>query len=91
MITTLSLMVQNPGRWFGIRLAELRALVANAEHAAIYEIAKERSFALLASWQEGKMYCRIVQPDGREQFFETTSDGGFIRSQRVDWSNLPVQ
>jgi hypothetical protein len=34
---------------------------------------------------------RIVQPDGQEIFIETTSTGGLIESERVDWGNLPVQ
>jgi hypothetical protein len=87
MTSTISLMLKNPGRRFAIPLAELR----NPDHAKIYAIAKERSFAILASWQEGQMYVRIVEPDGREQFFETTNERGFIKSERVDWSKLPVQ
>jgi hypothetical protein len=51
MTSTLTLMTQHPGRWFTIRLAELGSLVANDECEAIYQIAKERSFAILASWQ----------------------------------------
>jgi hypothetical protein len=91
MTTTLDLMLQYPGRWFAIPLAELGSLVANAQHAAIYAIAKERSFAILASWQAHKMYAKIVQPDGEEMFFETTIKGGVIKTEQQDWSNLPVQ
>lgn len=90
-MTTLDLMLRHPGRWFAIPLDELGSLVANAEHAKIYAIAKERSFAILASWQEQKMYVRIVKPDGEEMFFETTMKGGLIKSERMDLSGLPVQ
>jgi hypothetical protein len=84
-MTTLDLMTRHPGEWFAIPLDELGSLVSNPKHAHIYQIARERRFALLASWQEGRMYVRVVEPNGREQFFETTSEGGFIRSERAEF------